>query len=157
LVAEFDCGPAPYERHVTQWITETIWAPDFWQDGTIPNQTLLTVDRDADGKVAGFGTWHHVDAVADRLERHVEIAWFGVDLAHQGRRDDAGNRVAELSYRRVEEAALSHPRTTDEMPFTLLCDVDNGRGLNFWTSLGYQVLPDPRYRVEGDHYFRMVR
>jgi len=156
LFADFDCGSAPYERHVTRWITEKIWAPIFWH-GTIPNQTLISVDRDADDRVAGFGTWRHVEAVATRPERHVEIAWFGIDLAYQGQRDAEGNRVAGLIYRIVEAAALSDPATTDEMPFTLLCDVENKRGLKFWASLDYQALPDPRYRVEGDHYVRMVR
>ena len=117
---------------------------------------MIVIDQDA-GRLVGYGTWGHVDAVGTREERHIEIGWFGVDAAYQGVRDDAGNRVADLIYATVEEAALAHPESSDDMPFTLECHVDNARGLNFWQSQGYDLLPDPQHRVENENYYRMVR
>ena len=89
--------------------------------------------------------------------RHIEIVWFGVDRAYQGRRDNAGNRVADSIYATVEAAALADMRSSEDMPFTLVCHIENARGLGFWKSHGYQVLPDPKTQVEDNIYYRMVR
>lgn len=43
------------------------------------------------------------------------------------------------------------------MPFTLVCHTENDRGLSFWMSQGYALVPDPKNQVEDGIYYRMVR
>ncbi len=88
---------------------------------------------------------------------HIQIAWFGVDLEYQGQVDDDGVRVADRIYASIEEVARRHPDSTDAMPFTLVCHVDNERGRRFWMSHGYTLIGDPKLRIEDDVYERMVR
>lgn len=81
-----------------------------------------------------------------------------MDQDYQGRRDDAGNKVADSIYATVEAAALADARSSDDMPFTLECHVQNERGRRFWESHGYRLLPDPKNQVaDGGTYYRMVR
>ncbi len=138
---------------MARWITKWIWEVPLSEQAA---HTVIVIDQDAE-KLAGFGTWAHVDAVGTREERHIEIAWFGVDVTYQGHRDEAGHRVADRIYATVEEAALAHPESSDDMPFTLVCHVENSRGFRFWESHGYRLLPDPRDQVEDETYYRMVR
>jgi ribosomal protein S18 acetylase RimI-like enzyme len=89
--------------------------------------------------------------------KHIEIQWFGVHSEYQGEKDDDGHSVALLIYATVEEAALAHPESQDDMPFTLACDVENAHGQLFWERLGYRVVPEPDLKVEDGRYYRMVR
>jgi hypothetical protein len=65
--------------------------------------------------------------------------------------------VADVIYATVESAALAHPESSDDMPFTLVCHTENDRGLSFWMSQGYALVPDPKNQVEDGIYYRMVR
>ena len=114
------------------------------------------IDQDA-GRLAGYGTWDHLSSVGSRANRHLQIAWFGVDAAYQGATDHEDRRVADVIYATVEEAALADPRSHDDMPFTLVCHVENERGLRFWRRQGYGVIADRRAQVEDEVYYRMVR
>lgn len=108
--------------------------------------------------LVGYGTWSHVDAIGPTAAaRHIQIEWFGVAVAYQGRTDDRGQSVAGVVYASVEQAARAHPDSTEDMPLTLVCHVDNDRGRRFWESRGYRLIPDPLAQVEKDVYYRMVR
>ena len=139
-----------------RWITKWIWEQPLSERD---EQTLIALDHDAgeEGQLAGYGTWGYVGSVGTRTERHIEIGWFGVDQAYQGRRDDAGNRVADSIYATVETTALADAQSSDDMPFTLVCEIDNARGLRFWESHDYQLVPEPQSQVEDGIYYRMVR
>ncbi len=139
-------------RFIKRWI---------WDDPPDPPdaraRTLLGFDADNEN-VVGYGTWTHVEAFGTHpIERHIEIAWFGVDTRYQGQKDDDGRSLAGLLYATVEQDALEHPDSSPAMPFTLACHVDNDRGLAFWERRGYHVIPDPKLRVEDEIYYRMVR
>jgi hypothetical protein len=88
---------------------------------------------------------------------HIEIGWFGVDLRYQGVVDDDGIKVADRIYASIEQVALAHPESTPEMPFTLVCHVDNERGRRFWRRHGYVLIGDPKLQLEKEIYERMVR
>lgn len=75
--------------------------------------------------------------------------------------DEAPERahtVAEVVYAEVERFAREHADSTDAMPITLTCHVENDRGLAFYRDkVGFSLIPDPKLQVERDIYYRMVR
>lgn len=106
----------------------------------------------------GYGTWAHVEGITPAATaRHIEIEWFGIDIAYQGRKDDQGRSVAGVVYASVEAVARAHAESTEDMPLTLTCHVNNDRGLRFWESRGYRLIPVPHAQVEKGRYYRMVR
>src|SRR6202035_661133 len=111
-----------YEGDVMRWITRWIWQEPLAQQG----ETIIATDADRNGVLVGYGTWKHVDAFGSTAQqRHIEIAWFGVHSDYQGVSDASGHSVAGVLYATVENAARSHVESTDNMPFTLVCHVDN--------------------------------
>lgn len=113
---------------------------------------------DDDGSFVGYGTWQHVHALGPLIvERHIEIAWFGIDVRYQGRTDQSGYSLAGRLYATIESAALAHASSSADMPFTLVCHVDNQRGLAFWHRQGYRAIENADARIEDDFYYRMVR
>jgi hypothetical protein len=118
---------------------------------------LVAVDQD-DDVIAGFGTWAFVEVFGtEPVDRHLEIAWFGIDRRFHGVTAESGARASDLVYASVERRALSDEEATDEMPLTLTCHVDNFRGRRFWERQGYQLVGRPHAEVEKDRYHRMVR
>lgn len=113
---------------------------------------------DSEAKVAGYGTWELVEAFgAEPTTRHLEIAWFGIDVAYQGAVDATGRRVSDLAYASVEQRAMADSGVEEDLPFTLTCHVDNARGRSFWERQGYRLVGSPYAQVEKDLYHRMVR
>jgi ribosomal protein S18 acetylase RimI-like enzyme len=144
-------------RDVARWITRWIWE-DSPEKRQARQKTLIFTDEDRDGVLVGYGTWGHVEAFGVAVQpRHIEIAWFGVHTDYQGVRDEHHPTVAGLLYSTVEAAAKADPGSSDDMPLTLVCHVENERGLRFWRRRGYEVIPDPKLAIEDDVYFRMVR
>ncbi|HVQ58401.1 MAG TPA: hypothetical protein VMS60_05775 [Solirubrobacterales bacterium] len=153
MLGAFDCGPETYETEVAKWIRDWIWSKPKAQE-----KTIIGLDRDAEDAIVGYGTWEHVEAFLDLpADTHIEIAWFGVASAYKGVEDPEGNRAADLLYATLEGLALSHPDSSEDMPFTLTCHVDNIRGRRFWERQGYQLIGPPYAEVEKDRYHRMVR
>jgi hypothetical protein len=115
------------------------------------------VDQDTD-LIAGFGTWTFAEAFGtEPVDRHLEIAWFGIDRRYHGANADSGARVSDLVYASVESKALSEDEAAEGMPLTLTCHVENFRGRRFWERQGYQLVGPPYAEVEKERYHRMVR
>lgn len=150
---------------VGRWIREWIWEKAFGTRG----ETIIVLDDDCDGMLVGYGTWAHVEQFGSALEtRHIEIAWFGVHSDYQGvpyEGEDvespatpvSTHSVAEVVYAEVERAARANERSTEEMPITLTCHVDNDRALRFYEKIGFRLIPDPKLQIERDIYYRLVR
>jgi len=68
-----------------------------------------------------------------------------------------GRSGADVLYATVEEDALDHPDTSEEMQFELFCDTKNTRGLRFWQRQGYVVIGTSDGNARADQYFRMRR
>lgn len=140
-----------------RWITRWIWQKPLAEQEQEHGETWLAIDEDA-SKMAGYGTWKHVDTIGTATRPiHIQIAWFGVDLDYQGQVDETGVRVADRIYASIEQVALRNPSSTEDMPFTLVCHVNNERGRRFWQRHGYQLIGDPKLRIEDKVYERMVR
>jgi hypothetical protein len=118
----------------------------------------VALDEANDDLLVGYGTWTHVESFGtEPANRHLEIEWFGLDERYKGRTDEAGIKVADQLYSVVEQRALADPLTTPNMPFTLVCHIDNVRGRRFWERLGYRLVGPPYPEVEDERYYRMVR
>jgi hypothetical protein len=99
-----------------------------------------------------------VDAFnTEPVDRHIEIAWFGIDNDYKGQCLPSGEKIADVLYATVEGAALADEETDADMPFTLSCDIENPRGRRFWESHDYRIVGPPYAQVEDDRYHRMVR
>lgn len=106
----------------------------------------------------GYGTWAHVDAFGtEPADTHIEVAWFGVVSSYKGAVDNGKVKVADRLYATLEQTALAHDRSDEDMPFTLACDVNNIRGRRFWENHGFRLIGPPYAKVEKDRYHRMVR
>lgn len=117
----------------------------------------MALDQD-DDVIAGFGTWAFVEVFGtEPVDRHIEIAWFGIDKRYRGAAMESGAKVSDLIYASVEQRALVDEEATDEMPVTLTCHVDNFHGRRFWERQGYRLVGPPYAEVEKDRYHRMVR
>jgi hypothetical protein len=150
-VQSFECGDEPYEVDVRRWITEWIWQKP-WRD-----RTVIATDT-ASGLLVGYGTWAYVEAFGtEPVDKHIEIAWFGVDSHFKGVHDSTGHKAADLLYATVEQAARADGDSTADLPLTLTCDVDNIRGRAFWERQGYVLVGPPYAEVEKSRYHRMVR
>jgi hypothetical protein len=154
-VQGFDAGSERYAGDVARWITKWIWQKPLNEHDS---ETLLGLDDDDDGALVGYGTWAYVSVIGGaQVDRHLEIAWFGVDVKYQGERDDDGYSIAGRLYATVESTALGDERSTADMPLTLVCHTENARGRAFWERRGYRLIPDPKLQIEDDVYYRMVR
>lgn len=142
------------QQQVANWITKWIWQKPLSRPDRA--QTWIALDEDT-GDFVGYGTWEFVDAVGARHEKHIEIAWFGVDSRYQGETDDKGRLIADSLYATIETIARGHPDSTDDMPLTLVCHVENRRGRRFWERQGYRLIQDADAQVEKNVYHRMVR
>lgn len=150
---DFACGIERYEEEVSKWIKEWIWSKSAAQE-----KTIVAIDRSADDGVVGYGTWEHVEALGpEPADTHIEIAWFGVASGYKGAVDDEGVKAADRLYATLETTALAHEGSTEGMPLTLTCDVDNIRGRRFWESHGFRLVGPPYAEVEKNRYHRMVR
>lgn len=116
---------------------------------------MLLVDHEVN-KLAAYATWGHVTATTSASSGlHIEVGWFGVDSAYQGRADASGRSVAGGFNATLEARARASSRSTPEMPLTLVCHMDNESGLGFWGSRGYRVVNENE--LEDDVYYRLVR
>lgn len=154
LVKGFACGDADYAIPVARWITEWIWEKPLNRRG----ETIIVLDGDCDDRLAGYGTWTHVEQIGSVLQpKHIEIVWFGVDSHYQGAAFDEAHKVADVVYAEVERFAQEHPDSTPGMPLTLACHVGNDRALAFYKRTGYRLIPDPKLQIEKNLYHRLVR
>jgi hypothetical protein len=148
----FDCGPEPYQEQVSRFVRELVWA------GRPKEEETIAAFVHGSGELYGFGSWKPVQiqlADTDDAEPGIRIPYFGVDHHFHGRRNEAGERLADVLYATVEQRALSHPASSEGMPFELYCDEANIRGQHFWARNGYQDV-GPAYH--GDkRYRRMIR
>jgi ribosomal protein S18 acetylase RimI-like enzyme len=91
------------------------------------------------------------------VDKHLEIAWFGVDSKFQGQAGEDGIKISDSLYAIVEQRAEADDDFTPDMPITLTCHIDNVRGRRFWERLGYRIVGPPYAEVEKNRYHRMVR
>ena len=150
----FDCGSAQYERDVARWIKNWVWNPRS-EPGLEVVETIVAFDRDADNLLAGYGSWGFAEVPG--RQRHLAIAWFGVDRRYQGLCDANGASVAGTIYATTEAAARAHEEAEDGMPFTLVCHEDNERGRRFWEGRGYRLINDADAQIIDGVYHRFVR
>jgi len=157
FVSHLDCGSARFERDVAKYLREWIWE-EGEEKVRQRSQTLLGYDAES-GSLVGYGTWDYIEELGGQAaETHLEVAWFGLDKAFQGQRDEtSGEKLADLLYSTLEDDARASLKTSDDMPFTLACDVENQRGRYFWERHGYRLIGPPYPEVEDARYYRMVR
>jgi ribosomal protein S18 acetylase RimI-like enzyme len=121
-------------------------------------ETVVVVDDDQNGLIAGFGTWKHVDDESSVLHpRQIEIAWFAVHCDYQGVPFDEAHTVADVVYAEVERFAREHADSTPDMTITLECHAHNERALAFYRRCGFHLVGDPDPVIERDVYYRLVR
>jgi hypothetical protein len=119
---------------------------------------VVAVDRAKDELVIGYGTWTHVEVFGtEPVDRHLEIAWFGIDKRYQGVSDPTDRKIADLVYASLEGRAFADEQSSEDMPVTLTCHIDNFRGRCFWERQGFRLVGPPHAEVEKDRYHRMVR
>ena len=144
---------------VTDWIRDWIWKKSAtWRSS---NPTILAFDKEHPDRLLGYGTWKHVEArsSAGVEEMHIEIAWFGIHRDYQGMKADTGERCSVRVYATVLAHALADDDSTDDMPVTLTCHLDNDRGYKFWQSLGFSDAAEAEERLpdgQPQKYRRMV-
>jgi len=148
-----------YQAEVATWIRVEIWQVLPELRSLTP--TILAFDRGNPDLLVGFGTWCHVEALSatGEAEKQIEIAWFGVDSRYQGVATATGERCANRLFATVLADALAAEDSTDDMPVTLLCHVDNQRGRRFWMGQGFEDAADAEQRPPGgqaQRYQRMV-
>jgi hypothetical protein len=148
----FDCGPEPYQQQVARFVKELLWS------GRPKGEETVAAFVRGSGELFGFGSWKHVQiqlADSESPQDGIRIPYFGVDQRFQGSRNAEGESVADVLYASLEQRALSHPQSTEGVPFELFCDEANIRGQHFWSRNGYEDV-GPAYH--GDkRYRRMVR
>jgi len=144
---------------VGEWIRRQVWQilPELREK--IP--TILVFDDASPGVLVGFGSWSHVEAISSsgRAERHIELAWFGVNIRYQGQVTDSNHLCADRILATVLADALNAADSSPDMPITLLCHVDNDHAHAFFERHGFVKVTDAYVaRPVGDpeRYTRMV-
>jgi ribosomal protein S18 acetylase RimI-like enzyme len=151
LCRGFNCGAAPYQKVVSDWITRELWElmPEFFGSKI---RTILLSDRHQDDCLVGFASWSPVWLLEPDDFDKAELVCFGIATPYQGLRHENGDLVADQLFETVLddiEGRIDRARA----PITLNCHKDNERALRFWKRHDFVVIPDGE---TGPNYVEMA-
>jgi Acetyltransferase (GNAT) family len=154
LCSSFACGDEPWEREVTEFITET-----YWKGGRPPSErTLLAFTED--GEFVGFGTWKFRELTAGGHDygRVIDIAWLGLTSRFKGEVDHDGHKLATRLYAALDDDARQAPEATEDMATHLVCDERNLRARAFFErELDFEEIERKYIPALDVTYINMVR
>jgi ribosomal protein S18 acetylase RimI-like enzyme len=158
-VQAFDCGDAPWDVEVAEWIKSRSGDNSVLEDKRRFG-TEVWLYRDEDGRLVGYGslgqtkyTW---PVGTKRKEIVSVIPFIGVERAFHGEPRDAADRNDKYAYQILDDLLDHAAGITTRFPLVALSvDDRNTRAIKFYQYKGFVDLKIPRV-VAGVTYVRMA-